>query len=265
MVRFPLVGGQAGGPPGGGAEDARTRTRVRATVAEFGPVPAARIADLLGLTVAAVRRHLDAMVAEGVLEVREPRPEQRRGRGRPAKEYVVGSAGHDALPAGYDDLALSALAYLAEVQGPAAVEDFAERRFAALEQSLAGSQGPLAERVQALVAALAAQGYSASARPAGGGTAPEGLQLCQGHCPVQRVAEAFPQLCEAERRTFERVLGTRVQRLATLAQGDHVCTSFVPLDPPAPHHPDQHDQPHPHDRTVAPATGDQTPTEGRRL
>ncbi|WP_221184070.1 helix-turn-helix transcriptional regulator [Kineococcus radiotolerans] len=263
MVRPPLVGGPTSSPPGGGADDARTRTRVRSAVAEFGPVHATRIAGLLGLTVAAVRRHLDAMVAEGVLELREPSPGQRRGRGRPAKEYVVGSAGHDALPAGYDDLALSALAYLAEVQGPAAVEDFAQRRFAALEQSLAGLQGSPAERVQALVAALAAQGYSASARPAGRGTAMEGLQLCQGHCPVQRVAEAFPQLCEAERRTFERVLGTRVQRLATLAHGDHVCTSFIPLDQLAPHHPD--DQPHPHDRTVAPATGDHTPTEGRRL
>lgn len=245
MVRSTLVG-----------EDARTRTRVRATVAEFGPVTAARIAELLGLTVAAVRRHLDPMVAEGVLETREPRADARRGRGRPAKDYVVGSAGHDALPAGYDDLALSALAYLAEVQGPQAVEDFANRRFAALEHSLAGLEGTVPERVQALVEALAAQGYSASSRPAARGTAAEGLQLCQGHCPVQRVAESFPQLCEAERRTFERILGTRVQRLATLAHGDHVCTSFVPLEALTQN---QHD---PQDDTVATATGDQT--EGRR-
>ena len=261
MVRPPLVGGRANGPVSGSADDARTRTRVRATVAEFGPVPAPRIAELLGLTVAAVRRHLDAMVAEGVLEVRGPRPGQHRGRGRPAKDYVVGSAGHDALPAGYDDLALSALAYLAEVQGPAAVEDFAQRRFAALEESLSDLRGTLPERVQALTAALAAQGFSASARPSARGTALEGLQLCQGHCPVQRVAEAFPQLCEAERRTFERILGTRVQRLATLAGGDHVCTSFVPLDQLTAHHPE--DQHHPHHRTVAPAAGTSTPTEGR--
>jgi hypothetical protein len=76
---------------------------------------------------------------------------------------------------------------------------------------------------------------------------------------VQRVAEAFPQLCEAERRTFERILGTRVQRLATLAHGDHVCTSFVPLEALT------QDQHHQQDDTVASATGDQTPTEGRRL
>ena len=35
--------------------------------------------------------------------------------------------------------------------------------------------------------------------------------------------------CEAERESFSRLLGVHVQRLATLAQGDHVCTTFVPL------------------------------------
>ena len=38
----------------------------------------------------------------------------------------------------------------------------------------------------------------------------------------------FPELCEAETEAFSRLLGVHVQRLATLAQGDHVCTTFVP-------------------------------------
>ena len=55
------------------------------------------------------------------------------------------------------------------------------------------------------------------------------MQLCQGHCPVQHVAERFPELCEAETATFSRLLGVDVRRLATLAQGDHVCTTHIPL------------------------------------
>ncbi|WP_323132229.1 helix-turn-helix transcriptional regulator [Kineococcus indalonis] len=255
--------------PGGeqSAADLRTRTRVHAAVAELGPVSAARLADSLGLTGAAVRRHLDAMVADGVLESREPSPGRRRGRGRPAREFVVSSAGHDAMASGYDELALAALSHLAEVQGAGAVADFAERRFSALGERLAAAVDPAApapERVQALAQALTAQGHSASARPVGRGTAAEGTQLCQGHCPVRRVAEAFPELCEAERRAFERVLGARVQRLATLAHGDHVCTTFVP------HEQDGGPAPSPAGRTAnqdhlsAPAAGSRTPTEGRR-
>jgi predicted ArsR family transcriptional regulator len=55
--------------------------------------------------------------------------------------------------------------------------------------------------------------------------------VCQHHCPVAHVAAEFPELCEAETRAFERVLGTYVQRLATIAHGDGVCTTHVPVPP----------------------------------
>jgi hypothetical protein len=41
------------------------------------------------------------------------------------------------------------------------------------------------------------------------------------------VAAEFPQLCEAETEAFARLLGTPVQRLATIAHGDGVCTTHV--------------------------------------
>ncbi|HEX7590184.1 MAG TPA: transcriptional regulator, partial [Demequinaceae bacterium] len=55
------------------------------------------------------------------------------------------------------------------------------------------------------------------------------LQLCQGHCPVQSVAEAAPEWCEEETRVLARLLGVHVQRLSTLAGGAHVCTTNIPL------------------------------------
>ena len=61
-----------------------------------------------------------------------------------------------------------------------------------------------------------------------------GVQICQHHCPVAHVAAEFPELCEAETRAFEQVLGTYVQRLATIAHGDGVCTTHVPTQLPTP-------------------------------
>jgi hypothetical protein len=46
---------------------------------------------------------------------------------------------------------------------------------------------------------------------------------------VQHVAAEFPQFCDAETDAFSRLLGVHVQRLATLAHGEHVCTTFIPL------------------------------------
>jgi predicted ArsR family transcriptional regulator len=80
-----------------------------------------------------------------------------------------------------------------------------------------------ADRLGTLAGALTGEGYAASASTLGAGG-----QLCQHHCPVAHVAAEFPQLCEAETRAFERLLGTHVQRLATIARGDAVCTTYVP-------------------------------------
>jgi predicted ArsR family transcriptional regulator len=39
----------------------------------------------------------------------------------------------------------------------------------------------------------------------------------------------YPQLCEEEMAVFTRELGTYAQRLATIANGDAVCTTFIPI------------------------------------
>ena len=62
-----------------------------------------------------------------------------------------------------------------------------------------------------------------------------GEQLCQQHCPVSHVAHEFPQLCEAETAAISRVLGRHVQRLATIAHGDGVCTTCIPDLPSTTH------------------------------
>jgi predicted ArsR family transcriptional regulator len=43
------------------------------------------------------------------------------------------------------------------------------------------------------------------------------------------VAEEFPVLCEVETEAIGRLVGRHVQRLATIARGDGVCTTHIPL------------------------------------
>jgi predicted ArsR family transcriptional regulator len=197
---------------------------------EQGPCPAAAVAAELALSAAAVRRHLDVLVADGEVQVRDAPRRGPRGRGRPAREYLLTDAGRARFGHGYDDLAVSALRYLAEYGGEKAVHGFAARRSAELlgpaAAQVAAAGGP-AERVAALARVLAARGYAAQTRAVG-----SGVQLCQHHCPVAHVAAAFPQLCEAETRAFAELLGTHVQRLATIARGDAACTTHVPLEVP---------------------------------
>jgi predicted ArsR family transcriptional regulator len=213
----------------------RTRDRVARTILEHGPTTAAALAAQVGLTPAAVRRHLDALLADGLIEERVPRASAVRGRGRPARLFAVTDAGRDSFDQDYDDLAASALRFLADSGGREAVAAFARQRVAELEARYrpvvdAAADGGVVARTEALAEALTGDGYAASTRPAGSGTA-VGEQLCQHHCPVAHVAQQVPELCEAETEVFARLLGTHVQRLATIAHGDGVCTTHVPHVP----------------------------------
>lgn len=215
--------------------DASTRDRVLAAITERGPVTAASLAEALGLTPTGVRRHLDHLAEDGLIVSHEVTGTGKRRRGRPARTWVVSDTGHDALPADYGELAADAVRFLREHGGEDAVRAFADHRVGELERRYAGAiedagHDPVA-RTEALVSALRRDGYAATARPVESLDAPGrelGVQLCQGHCPVQQVAQEFPELCEAETDAFSRLLGVHVQRLATLAHGDHVCTTFVP-------------------------------------
>ncbi len=218
------------GPPQavtGPAAEQSTRARVARLILENGPVTAAALGTRLGLTPAAVRRHLDHLLAEGLIETRTARVYGNRGRGRPAKVFAITDAGRSAFEHTYDDLAASALRFLAEWAGPDAVTDFARRQVSELERRYRPvvQAAPPAERVRALAKALSADGYAASATAGPGPAA--GEQLCQHHCPVAHVAAEYPQLCEAETEAFGRLLGTPVQRLATIAHGDGICTTHV--------------------------------------
>jgi predicted ArsR family transcriptional regulator len=230
-----------------------TRAQIARLILENGPVTAAGLGTRLNLTPAAVRRHLDNLLADGMIETRSARRPASRGRGRPAKLFAITDVGRSAFEHAYDDLATGALRFLAEVGGTGAVAEFARRQVADLEnryQPVVDAAAP-GQRVSALAEALSADGYAASAsrapgtqptendpgsgNPAGAraavtsshAAATSGEQLCQHHCPVAHVAAEFPQLCEAETEAFARLLGTPVQRLATIAHGDGICTTHV--------------------------------------
>jgi predicted ArsR family transcriptional regulator len=203
-----------------------TRNRVARSILDHGPSTVAELAERLGLTQAAVRRHLDALVADDVVEARERKVYGTRSRGRPAKVFALTACGRDAFDQSYDKLAEDALRWIAErCGGDEAVIAFARARIAEQAEGYRRAVEAAApdRRTEALAKALSADGYAATAR-----SAPVGEQLCQHHCPVAHVAEKFPQLCEAETEVFSQVLGTHVQRLATIAHGDGVCTTFIP-------------------------------------
>jgi predicted ArsR family transcriptional regulator len=208
--------------------DGRTRDRVTQLLLAHGSATAAQLGAALGLSPAAVRRHLDAMLADGDVISRGQSARSHRGRGRPARVFLLTDAARVRCGTHtYDGMATAALRWIARHGGEPEVAAFAAEQVSALEarcrRAMEGAgKDPLA-RADALAGALTAEGYAANAS-----TIASGGQLCQHHCPVAHVAAEFPQLCEAETAVISRLIGTHVQRLATIAHGDGVCTTHIP-------------------------------------
>ncbi len=214
--------------------DLGTCEQILRYIVERGPIASAELAKILVLTPAAVRRHISTLVDDGYIKVYEGSVKAPTRRGRPSRRYVATPRGQGELKESYSDLAAQAMAFMKERMGEEAINEFVNQRVAALEARYgpvlkAAGSNPT-DRVAALAAALNKDGYVTTLRR--GGPNSMALQLCQGHCPVQDVASNFPEFCEAETAAFSRLLGMPIQRLATLAGGEHVCTTNIPIGLP---------------------------------
>lgn len=205
--------------------------RVARRLLEGGPASASQLATELALTPAAVRRHLDVLESAAFVSAHEeapfgPKASGPRGRGRPAKVFALTAAGRDAFDQVYDDVALGALRFMAAQPQQNLVAEYARQRFASSERRYAASMRGTtpAERARELADLLSEDGFAARVQAAPN----DAVQLCQHHCPMQHVAEEFPEFCEAEQAAFSRLLGTHTVRISTIASGAGICTTHVP-------------------------------------
>lgn len=191
--------------------------RVARVLLSHGAATTSELASELNLSPQAVRRSLSSLEEAGLVHVHSrvpfgPLPSKRRGR--PSSSYSLSDQGRNLLKQSYNDLALDSLEFLDRTYGREAVRLFAAER---AHRIITGKSIP------ELVNALNSEGYEATFEQAG-----VSGQLCQHHCPVVDAARAYPELCEEETRALGESLGTHPTRLATLAQGDPICTTLIP-------------------------------------
>lgn len=203
-----------------------TRDRVLSFILRQREVRVEELAQALEITPAAVRRHLDHLRADGLVDVRVVR----QATGRPFYAYTP------------TELALG--------QMPEAYAGLMERMLRSLEEG-----GPVSERMAESVAAkhraevwasepadLVAQ-VTESLRSEGildGWQAQEdGFHLVNGACPYRRAAEISHLPCESDRQTIALLLGAEVDQTDRIVDGAPRCEYVVrrfKQDQPVPVH-----------------------------
>jgi predicted ArsR family transcriptional regulator len=212
--------------PAGGRSLVSLLGETRATIVEDlrreADRSVAELAELLGISEVATRRHLAVLEDEGLVAARTVN----QGRGRPAARYHLTEDARRLFPQGHERLAAEVLDFLADQHGRDGLQSFLRWR---MQRQIEGLRGAVTAedlhgRLEQLAGALSEAGYEASVGPDG-----EGFTLKQHHCAIEDVAREHPELCAYEAASFSKVLGgeVTVSRRETLASGSDACVCCV--------------------------------------
>lgn len=219
---------QSSSPAAGPVEGAHpTREAALSVLLREGEATASQLADGLGVSVQAMRRHLRSLEDDGLVEA-SPSHE---GPGRPSNRWRLTAQGQGRFPDGSENFALGLLHTLTESL-PADTLELVLRQQAEEKATdyrrLIGS-GPLGQRLERLVELRRKEGYVAECRPdddpaTGGDADGPAWVISEFHCSVMRIAEQYPVVCDQELRLIRHTFpDCAVERVHWRLEGGHSC------------------------------------------
>ncbi|HWB70650.1 MAG TPA: ArsR family transcriptional regulator [Egibacteraceae bacterium] len=185
----------------------------------------AELAEQLEISEVAVRRHLQVLERDGLVDAETVR---RDGPGRPGARYGLTDRARRLFPDRSAEFASELMDFLQREYGRSALLQFLRwrqeqqaRRYG--EAMAAAGPSSHQEQVAQLAHLLSDDGFLSTVTPV---TAPDGatvLQLQQQHCAIREVARQHPEVCAYEAALFQRLLGAKVSRRQTIAGGASEC------------------------------------------
>jgi DeoR family suf operon transcriptional repressor len=194
-----------------------------------GQSTAQSIAETLGVSPQAIRRHLKDLETDHLIE----HEAVQEGMGRPNHFYKLSRKGRDQFPSQYDQFAVSLLDTLMETVGSEQVGDILRQQWQRKAQDYRDILGnrPLLDRVKHLVALRQAEGYMAewhSAESRELTSNQPAYVITEYNCAISHVAESHPTVCGHELAMFAYALpDCFVERTHWLVRGEPVCGYLI--------------------------------------
>lgn len=198
-------------------EETSTRRTIITILRTEGPMTAGDLAERIGITEMAIRRHIATLERDNLIyptTLRQP-------MGRPAKVYQLTEEADDLFPKNYHTLTLDILEDLVRVDGEEKLKtlfDHREERLVQQYQEMLEGK-TLEEKVAILADLQNRKGYLSKWEAKEDGT----YEIVEYNCPIAQVSRLYPQTCACETNVFRRVLGTDVNRAQCLAEGGTCC------------------------------------------
>ena len=209
-----------------------TRELIRDLLAARTEATVGEISTELGLNQANIRRHLEALRAEGLADVRI----QRREIGRPSYVYRLTERAEE-QSAHYPRLVHRLFTRIAALPGDQAASGQAllGQAFDGMAEDIAGTYrlqvtgSTVEQRVAETSVALRDEGIVDHWRKDA-----DGYHLMNTCCPYRRAAEASDAPCHADHRVIEMLVGMPVDQVSRMVDGNLTCEYVVRGGEPVP-------------------------------
>lgn len=194
-----------------------TRRKIMTLLKEEGELTADELAEYLGISSVAVRRHLTKLESDQLVTYEEIQ----RGMGRPSFVYRLGEEASSYFPRRYEELATVVLETIQELYGTEAIDAIFRMRsthmIESYRQRVNGTS--LDKRLDQLTRLRDADGYMSTWELAEDGT----FILREANCPIIHVAEGCESACSHDHALLEGILDAEVVRKGHLVRGDGAC------------------------------------------
>ena len=211
-----------------------TREQVLRYVRGHREATVAQLATALELSQQAVRRHLDGLRADGLIEARI----ERHGVGRPALLFSATQAGIEASGRTYAQLMSRLVRHLERsealpVEGGSG-HDVLEQVFGGIAAEVAADHASeihgdtLEQRVASVAKALDGEGIVDGWHKEG-----ELVHIVNSECPYLRLAEMSDVACRSDQKSIELLVGVHVEQTRRIVDGEPVCEYIIRADAPA--------------------------------
>ncbi|UVI31554.1 helix-turn-helix transcriptional regulator [Paenibacillus spongiae] len=202
-------------------DDLSTRETILHLLKTNDELSAKELTERLNITLMAVRRHIDVLERDGLVDSRTVR----QPMGRPASVFRLTSKADALFPSKYHAVALDLLDELIQETEPGLVDRLFERRAHTLYNKYKDS---LADKdLEGKVAALARiqndNGYMAEWKK----NSEDEFLLTEHNCPISQIAIQYKHVCRCELELFETLLDADIDRPECLSQGATKCAYTI--------------------------------------
>lgn len=202
-----------------------TRKQILNMLKFQGKLAVSDMASQLGITEMAVRRHLNTLERDGLIQSTLVR----QSMGRPTNLYMLTEAADDLFPKNYHSLTLDLLDDIKEAEGQEVVNKLFHRREKRLTETYRHQfEGKnLEARVQQLAELQNSKGYMVEWEK----ISDDKYKLVEYNCPIAQVAKNYHQACSCEIGFFRNLLGdANVERPECKAKGGANCVYYIEIE-----------------------------------